>query len=65
MYRRVLPLHLPGRFAQGFRRDDNTCPDQPVRGHITWSEWVQSKYEMKDNQASMKQEAKETLGVSA
>jgi len=47
MHRRVLPLHLPGKVAQGFRRGHNTCPDQPVRGHITWTEWVQSKYEVK------------------
>ncbi len=41
LHRRVLPLHVPGKVAQGFRRGDNTCPDQPVRGHITWAEWVQ------------------------
>ncbi len=45
IHRRVLPLHLPGKVAQGFRRGYNTCPDQPVRGHITWTEWLQSKYE--------------------
>jgi len=47
MHRRVLPLHLPGKVVQGFRRGYNTCPDQPVRGHLTWTEWVQSKYEVK------------------
>jgi uncharacterized protein YbjT (DUF2867 family) len=47
MHRRVLTLHLPGKVAQGFRHGYNTCPDQPVRGHITWTEWVQSKYEVK------------------
>ena len=46
MHRHVLPLHLPGKVAQGFRRGYNTCPDQPVRGRITWTEWVQSKYEV-------------------
>jgi uncharacterized protein YbjT (DUF2867 family) len=46
MHRRVLPLHLPGKVAQGFRRGYNTCPDQPVRGRITWTDWVQSKYEV-------------------
>jgi uncharacterized protein YbjT (DUF2867 family) len=60
MHRRVLPLHLPGKVAQGFRRGYNTCSDQPVRGHITWTEWVQSKYEVKYNQASRKQESRET-----
>jgi len=46
MHRRVLPFHVPGKVAQGFRRGYNTCPDQPVRGRITWTEWVQSKYEV-------------------
>jgi uncharacterized protein YbjT (DUF2867 family) len=46
MHRRVLPLHVPGTVAQGFRCGFNTCPDQPVRGRITWTEWVQSKYEV-------------------
>ncbi len=50
MQRRVLPLHLPGTVAQGFRRGYNTCPEQPVRGHITWAEWVQSKYQGKQNE---------------
>ena len=60
MHRSVLPLHLPGKVAQGFRRGYNTCPDQPVRGHITWTEWVQSKYEVQYNQADRKKVAKET-----
>ena len=46
LHRRVLPLHVPGKVAQGFRRGYNTCPDQPVHGRITWTEWVQSKYEV-------------------
>jgi uncharacterized protein YbjT (DUF2867 family) len=46
MHRRVLPLHVPGKVAQGFRCGYNTCPDQPVHGRITWTEWVQSKYEV-------------------
>jgi uncharacterized protein YbjT (DUF2867 family) len=46
MHRRVLPLHVPGKVAQGFRCGYNICPDQPVRGRITWTEWVQSKYEV-------------------
>ena len=57
MHRCVLPLHLPGKVAQGFRRGYNTCPDQPVRGHITWTEWVQSKYEVQYNQADRKKVA--------
>jgi uncharacterized protein YbjT (DUF2867 family) len=32
MHRRVLPLHIPGKVAQGFRCGYNTCPDQPVHG---------------------------------
>ncbi len=59
LHRRVLPLHLPGKVAQGFRRGDNTCPDQPVRGHITWAEWVQSKYEVQYNQANRKKVTRE------
>ena len=59
MHRRVLPLHLPGKVAQGFRRGDNTCPDQPVRGHITWAEWVQCKYEVQYNQANRKKVTRE------
>ena len=43
-HRRVLPLHIPGKVAQGFRCGYNTCPNQPVHGRITWTEWVQSKY---------------------
>jgi uncharacterized protein YbjT (DUF2867 family) len=46
MHRRVLPLHVPGKVAQGFRCGYNTCPDQLVQGRITWTEWVQSKYEV-------------------
>jgi uncharacterized protein YbjT (DUF2867 family) len=46
LHRRVLPFHVPGTVAQGFRRGYNTCPDQPVHGRITWTEWVQSKYEV-------------------
>jgi uncharacterized protein YbjT (DUF2867 family) len=45
-HRLVLPLHAPGKVAQGFRCGFNTCPDQPVRGRITWTEWVQGKYEV-------------------
>ncbi len=59
LHRRVLPLHVPGKVAQGFRRGDNTCPDQPVRGHITWAEWVQSKYEVQHNQAGRKKVTRE------
>ncbi|HKF35898.1 MAG TPA: NAD(P)H-binding protein [Ktedonobacteraceae bacterium] len=46
LHRRVLPFHVPGKVAQGFRRGYNTCPDQPVHGRITWTEWVQSKHEV-------------------
>ena len=47
MHRRLFPLHVPGKVAQGFRCGYNTCPDQPVHGRITWTEWVQSKYTVK------------------
>jgi uncharacterized protein YbjT (DUF2867 family) len=44
LHRRVLPFHVPGTVAQGFRCGYNTCPDQSVHGRITWTEWVQSTY---------------------
>ncbi|HKF37282.1 MAG TPA: hypothetical protein VKB35_10315 [Ktedonobacteraceae bacterium] len=47
MHRRVLPLHVPGQVAQGFRRGYNTCSEQPVRGYIRWTEWVQRTYQGK------------------
>jgi uncharacterized protein YbjT (DUF2867 family) len=43
MHRAVIPLHLPGRVAQGFRRGYNTCPEHAL-GKITWEEWVRWKY---------------------
>ena len=49
MHRRILPIHVPGKVAQGFRRGYNTCPDQPVRGHITWSKWLQIESEERRN----------------
>jgi uncharacterized protein YbjT (DUF2867 family) len=44
MRRAVIPLWLLGKSAQGFRRGDNTCPEQAV-GKITWAEWVGQKYQ--------------------
>jgi uncharacterized protein YbjT (DUF2867 family) len=44
LLRAVIPLWLPGKSAQGFRRGDNTCPQQAV-GKITWAEWVRQKYQ--------------------
>ncbi len=49
MQRRILPIPVPGQVAQGFRRGDNTCPDQPVRGHATWSQWLQRASEERRN----------------
>ncbi|QBD80773.1 SDR family oxidoreductase [Ktedonosporobacter rubrisoli] len=43
MRRAVIPLWLPGKSVQGFRRGYNTCPEQAV-GKITWAEWVKQKY---------------------
>lgn len=40
----VIPLWLPGKSAQGFRRGYNTCPEQAI-GKITWAEWVRKKYQ--------------------
>lgn len=49
MHRRIVPFHVPGKVAEGFRRGDNTCPDQLVRGHLTWSEWLQTESEERCN----------------
>ncbi len=49
MHRRIVPSHVPGKVAQGFRRGYNTCPDQLVRGLITWSEWLQRGLEERCN----------------
>jgi uncharacterized protein YbjT (DUF2867 family) len=49
MHRRILPIHVPGKVAEGFRRGYNTCPDELVRGHITWSEWLQRGSEERCN----------------
>lgn len=43
MRRVVIPLWLPGKSAQGFRRGYNTCPEQ-AEGKITWAEWIRQKY---------------------
>ncbi len=43
LHRPVIHLPLPGGTAAGFRRGDNTCPDQRY-GTITWAEWVRRKY---------------------
>lgn len=43
MRRVVLPLHLPGKAAEGFRNGYHTCPDNRL-GKITWHEWVENKY---------------------
>jgi uncharacterized protein YbjT (DUF2867 family) len=44
MRRAVIPLPLPGKVAQGFRRGYNTCPEH-VLGKITWAEWVRQRYQ--------------------
>jgi len=49
MQRRILPISVPGQVAQGFRRGDNTCHDQRVRGHVTWSQWLQRASEERRN----------------
>lgn len=43
--RLVIPLWLPGQVAASFRRGDNTCPLEPRRGTVTWSEWLQTQYQ--------------------
>jgi uncharacterized protein YbjT (DUF2867 family) len=39
----IVPLYLPGKTAQGFRRGFHTCPDRR-QGKITWGEWGVRKY---------------------
>ncbi len=43
MRRLILPLHLPGAAAAGFRRGEHTCP-QNRQGKVTWREWVERTY---------------------
>ncbi|HLZ57429.1 MAG TPA: NAD(P)H-binding protein [Ktedonosporobacter sp.] len=43
MRRAIVPLWLPGKSAEAFRRGYNTCPEHAV-GKITWAEWVREKY---------------------
>jgi len=43
LHRAVIPLHLPGKVAQGFRRGYNTCPEHAL-GKTTWEKWVRWKY---------------------
>jgi uncharacterized protein YbjT (DUF2867 family) len=42
--RSVVPLWLPGGFAQGFRRGDNTCPHEAIHGNTTWMQWLQNRH---------------------
>jgi len=41
--RMILPLPLPGKVMDGFRRGYNTCPDHRV-GKITWAQWLAHRY---------------------
>jgi uncharacterized protein YbjT (DUF2867 family) len=43
MHRVIVPLHLPGKAANGFRRGYHTCPENRL-GRVTWREWVERKY---------------------
>lgn len=43
MHRVIVPLRLPGKVANGFRRGDHTCPQNRL-GRVTWHEWVERKY---------------------
>lgn len=43
MRRLILPVHLPGAAAAGFRRGDHTSP-QNRQGRVTWREWVERTY---------------------
>lgn len=41
--RTIVPFWLPGAFARSFRRGDNTCPDEPLHGQITWTQWMEQQ----------------------
>jgi uncharacterized protein YbjT (DUF2867 family) len=43
MRRLILPVHLPGAAAAGFRRGAHTCP-QNRQGRVKWREWVERTY---------------------
>ncbi|HLG78329.1 MAG TPA: hypothetical protein VKX46_18085 [Ktedonobacteraceae bacterium] len=45
--RLLVPLWLPGGFARGLRRGDNTCPDEAIHGTITWQQWLRDQQDMK------------------
>ncbi|MHB8629146.1 MAG: SDR family oxidoreductase [Aggregatilineales bacterium] len=38
----VIPIHLFGALAAGFRRGDNTCPEHR-QGKTTWEQWLHEK----------------------
>jgi hypothetical protein len=42
MRRPILPLPMPGGFANAVRHGYLTCPEQKY-GKITWAEWVKRK----------------------
>ncbi len=39
----ILPLYMPGGFANAVRHGRNTCPDHKD-GQLTWAEWLRQKY---------------------
>jgi len=41
----IVPLWLPGKVAQGFRKGYNTAPTEQCHGKITWSTWLQETYQ--------------------
>lgn len=41
--RLIVPVPLPGKAAQAFRRGYHTCP-QNRQGQQTWDQWLQQKY---------------------
>ena len=43
--RRVVPLPVPGRVAEGFRKGYNTVPENRY-GKITWEDWLRRKYRL-------------------
>jgi uncharacterized protein YbjT (DUF2867 family) len=54
--RLVIPIWLPGGFAHALRQGYNTTPNR--YGKITWTDWLNKRYNTKSNAASSTQKAR-------
>ena len=39
----IVPLWIPGNFGNSMRHGENTCPNEPLHGQITWARWMQER----------------------